>query len=48
MQVLHGAKICPAADILATHTPHLHIVSYFLSLSSEPVTGFGHVELTGY
>ncbi len=32
MQILHGAKICPAADILARHIPYLHKVSQFLSI----------------
>jgi len=29
MQILHGAKICPAADILARHTPHLLVLIRF-------------------
>jgi len=29
-QILLGAKICPAADILASHTPYLHKANHFL------------------
>ncbi|MBE0437560.1 MAG: hypothetical protein IBX56_17375 [Methylomicrobium sp.] len=29
-----GAKICPAADILARHTPCLHKTSHFLSMQA--------------
>ncbi|QCW84292.1 hypothetical protein EQU24_20195 [Methylotuvimicrobium buryatense] len=28
-----GAKICPAANILASHTPYLQKVSRFLSIT---------------
>ena len=31
MQILHGAKICPA-DILASQVPCLHKVSHYLSI----------------
>ncbi len=32
MQILHGAKICPAADFLASHTPYPYKISHFLSI----------------
>ncbi len=44
MQILHGEKICPAADILASHTPYLHKVSHFLSIKGVGSEGYNRAD----